>query len=275
MINSMTGFGSREAEVKPLGKICVELRSTNHKFLEIVLHLPEGFLSLEERIKKEIEKKVKRGRIVCVVNISSAGAKSVFVNQPLLKNYIAALKKIKEQCRIKDSAALDTLIHLPGVLSSVEENIPKAKIWPHIREAANRALNDLAMMRRKEGAALAVCLAAQARALRVELEGIKARFGRVMKEKAAALKSDEERAAFLKNTDITEEIERMAFHIRNFTRRLKRSGPLGKELDFIAQEMQRESNTIGAKSCDALISGRVVQLKSRIEKIREQVQNIE
>lgn len=275
MLNSMTGFGSKEIEIAPCGKICAELRSSNHKFLDIVLHLPEGFLSLEDRIKKEIEKQIKRGRIVCVVNIVGGEARSVFVNQGLLKNYLAELKKIRKQFRIKNDASLDTLINLPGVLSSVEDDIPKVKIWPYLKDAVSFALDGLVRMRQKEGRVLVTYLEAQARALKTGLDSVSARFRKVIKEKVARIKTDEERTAFLKNTDIAEEVERLAFHIRNFTQRLSKSSPLGKELDFIAQEMQRESNTIGAKSCDALISTRVVQLKSQIEKIREQVQNIE
>ena len=96
-----------------------------------------------------------------------------------------------------------------------------------------------------------------------------------MKEKLTKIKTDEERAAFLKDKDITEEMERLVFHIRNFKTKLAQTGAIGKELDFIAQEMQREANTMAAKCCDVFISARVVQIKSQIEKIREQVQNIE
>jgi len=275
MINSMTGFGAKECAAGGFGKICVELRTSNHKFLEIALHLPEGFLSLEERIKKEIEAKIKRGRVVCAINISGGEAASVTVNQKLLNNYIEATKKIQKQFAIKDGVALDTLINLPGVVSLSESNLPKEKIWPFLKKLLDQAIDILAAARRKEGEALVAHLKKEAQGLKDTLTGIRVRFKKIIKQKAAKITIDEERAAFLKNSDITEEMERLAYHIKNFVSKFSKGSPIGKELDFIAQEMQRETNTMGAKSCDTLISGEAVQLKSRIEKIREQAQNVE
>jgi len=275
MIKSMTGFGSKEVEIPPLGKVNVELRSSNHKFLETVLHLPEGFLSLEERIKTEIETQIKRGRVTCVVNMVSQAVPRVVINKPLLKKYILALRNIQNQCRLEDEININTLIHLPGVLSWTENKIFKGRIWPRLKIVLHQALEDLVGARQKEGRALYFYLKARAQALKVNLAGIKTRFKKAMQDKIALIKTDEERASFLKDADISEEIERLAFHIQNFKHKIAQTGPIGKELDFIAQEMQREANTMGAKSCDARVSARVVQLKSQIEKIREQLQNIE
>jgi len=275
MIKSMTGFGSKAREIPAFGKISVELRSSNHKFLETVFHLPEGFLSLEDRIKKEIEARVKRGRITCVINIIGGKTSNVFINRPLLKNYILALKKIQGQFHIQDEASLDTLIHLPGVLSLAESAIPKEKIWPRLERLVNLALDDLVKMRSKEGQALYRYLKNRAGAIKSQLDTVKIRFKKVIKAKSAEINTDEERSSFLKNTDISEEVERLTFHLRNFIYKLSKDGSIGKELDFIAQEMQREANTMGAKSCDAFISTWVVQIKSQVEKIREQLQNIE
>ena len=275
MIKSMTGFGSKEAEILPLGKMSVELRSTNHKFLETVVHLPEGFLSLEDRIKKEIEAKIKRGRVTCVVNIIDGQGQSVFINKRLLKNYLLTLKDIREQFQIKDTVDIDTLIHLPGVLSLVETNISKVHIWPALKRLINQALDDLLKTRQKEGCALYIYLKSRIKNLQANLDTLKIRFKKAIKDRISRIKTDEERSSFLKDTDITEEIERLAFHLKNFKNTLSKSGPVGKELDFIAQEMQRESNTIGAKSFDAPVSAKVVRLKSQVEKIREQLQNIE
>jgi uncharacterized protein (TIGR00255 family) len=274
-MNSMTGFGSKETTILPFGKISLEIRSTNHKFLETVFHLPVGFLSLEGRIKQEIESRIKRGRVVCVMNIVGGPTSKIFINKQLLKNYISALKNIQKNSRLKDEIRLDTLIHLPGVLSLTEDRISKHKAWSRLRILLRQTLEDLVKMRQKEGRALCHYLKTRARTLAASLGIIKARFKRVIKDKLTELKTEEERTSFLKDTDITEEIERLAFHIRNFQRRLSKSGPLGKELDFIAQEMQREANTMAAKSCDAVVSWQAVQIKSQIEKIREQLQNIE
>ncbi|MFA5144848.1 MAG: YicC/YloC family endoribonuclease [Candidatus Omnitrophota bacterium] len=275
MIQSMTGFGSREAQVVPFGKVSVELRSSNHKFLEVVFHLPEGFISLEDKIKKEIEARIKRGRVTCVVNVIGASASHVSINKALFKNYLLMLRKAKKQFQIKDEVSIDTLIHLPGVLSLAEDKVPKLNSWPRLKIVVGRAVGDLAEMRQKEGRALFGFLKTRAETLKSSLAAIKARLKKAVKDRLEQIKTEEERSSFLKDTDIAEEIERLTFHIQNFRNKLTKRGPVGKELDFIAQEMQREANTLGAKTFDTTISAKVVQIKSQIEKIREQVQNIE
>ncbi|MDD4980442.1 MAG: YicC family protein [Candidatus Omnitrophica bacterium] len=274
-MKSMTGFGSKEMLILPFGKICLEIRSTNHKFLETVFHLPAGFLSLEDKLKQEIEARVKRGRVVCAMNITGGSANNIFVNKRLLKNYISTLRKIQRDSRLKDEVRLDTLIHLPGVLSLAENQISKTRIWPRLKVLVQKALDELVRMRRKEGQALGRYLKIRAQALEAYLNNIKRRLGRVIRDKATRFKTEEERSSFLKDADISEEMERLIFHAHNFHEQLLKDGPIGKELDFIAQEMQREANTMGAKSCDAMVSSQVVQVKSQIEKMREQLQNIE
>lgn len=274
-MNSMTGFGSKEMAIFPFGKICLEIRSTNHKFLETVFHLPVGFLSLEDKIKQEIEARVKRGRVVCAMNIVGSAASNIFVNKRLLKNYISTLQNIQKDSRLKDAIRLDTLIHLPGVLSLTENKISTTRIWPRLRVLVEKALDELMQMRRREGAALGHYLKIRAQALEADLGSIRRRFKKVVRDKIAQLKTEEERSSFLKDADIAEEMERLVFHAGHFKDNLSKDGPIGKELDFIAQEMQREANTMAAKSCDAQVSSKVVQVKSQIEKIREQLQNIE
>jgi uncharacterized protein (TIGR00255 family) len=138
-----------------------------------------------------------------------------------------------------------------------------------------RALDDLVKTRKNEGQALHKYLKKRAEALSINLQAVKLRFKEAIKAKLSILITDEERSSFLKESDINEELERLTFHIGNFKNKLTQSGPVGKELDFIAQEMQREANTLAAKSFDVGVSGKVVEMKSQIEKIREQVQNIE
>ncbi|MCX5696854.1 MAG: YicC family protein [Candidatus Omnitrophica bacterium] len=275
MLKSMTGFGGREKDMPPFGKISVELRSTNHKFLEAVMHLPQGFLSLEDKIKSEIEAKIRRGRVTCAINITGGENSDVFVNSALLAKYLEAMERIRGKFRLKEEVSLDTLIHLPGVLSLAESVVPKAKIWPKLKVLLDQSIEDLVRTRQKEGAALSVYLIKRTQTLKNDISAVKAHFSKTIKKKLATLQTDEERSSFLKNSDITEELERLDFHCRNLIHKLSASGPIGKELDFIAQEMQREANTMGAKSCDSFISARGVEIKSKIEKIREQVQNIE
>ena len=112
-MQSMTGFGSCELEVRPFGKISVELRSSNHKFLETVFHLSEGLLFLEDKVKKEIESKIKRGRVTCAINIWGVKSSQVIINKPLLKDYLVSLNGIKKQFRLNDGMSINTLIHLP------------------------------------------------------------------------------------------------------------------------------------------------------------------
>lgn len=276
MLMSMTGFGSHEIFIAGIGKISIELRSTNHKFLETVLHLPEGLLSLEDKFKKEIESKVKRGRTTCAVNITTRReSPSVFIDEKLLKNYITALESTKKKFHIKGEVGLDDLIRLPGVLSVSNQEGIKEKIYPQLKDLLSTAVNRLVETRQKEGAALSRHLKTRSQKLKSELHFLQVRYQNIVDRKKVKLNTQEEQSSFLKESDISEEIERLGFHIKNFSHKLSKNSPIGKELDFIAQEMQREANTIGAKCCDSLVSVRVIQMKSQIEKIREQVQNIE
>jgi len=275
MIQSMTGFGSYEIKIPSLGRVMVELRSTNHKFLETVLHLPEGSLSLEERMKKAIEAKIKRGRVTCALGIHSRKISNVFINRSLLKNYLDKINGVKKEFGLSDGIDLNALIHLPGVLTLEEERISSESIWPRIKAALSAAINNLVKTRLKEGEALAAYLRSQADELQEGLGIIKSRLKKALKAKLKSFSCDEERANFLKDTDTTEETDRLKFHIRNFKSKLTRGGAIGKELDFIAQEMQREANTLAAKTFDVSVSAHVLKMKSLIEKIREQAQNIE
>jgi uncharacterized protein (TIGR00255 family) len=275
MLSSMTGFGTKSAKLAGAGKVSVELRSTNHKFLEVVFHLPEGFISLEERLKKEIESRIKRGRVTCVINLVGEERPQVCLNQNLLSDYLRQLHKVQKEFKLAGGITIDTVLGLPGVLSLESGSIAKKNIWPQLSKIVISAVDSLAKTRLKEGRALGVFLKRRAEYLLLALVSIKKRYKDALKKKISGFATDEERSSFLKSSDISEELERLEFHVRNFKNRILRSGSAGKELDFIAQEMQREANTMAAKSFNAPISTRVVQIKSSIEKIREQVQNVE
>lgn len=275
MIISMTGFGAAEADIDLLGKVRIELRSSNHKFLEVSLHLSEGFLSLEDRFKKEIESKIKRGRVVCVMNMLTHKPSPVSVNKVMLKNYLDAINEVKSQFNISDEVSINTIIQLPGLFSSTPFEAPGQQVWPEIQVLLHKALIKMLKARQKEGGALNTFLKKRLNFINNHVGVIKARFAKTMKDKTRVAKNADEQSAILKESDISEEIERLSFHVKNFKDRMLRNGPMGKELDFIAQEMQREANTLGAKSCSVLISAKVVQVKSQIEKIREQLQNVE
>ena len=275
MIQGMTGFGSKEKNIAGAGSVSVEIRSTNHKFLEVAQHLPDGLICLEDKVKKEIESRIKRGRLTCVVNLGRKADPQISVNRRLLDEYVRVVGQIAKNYALKDKVKIDTLINLPGVLSVTEKNISPDLLWPGLKKVLSGSLADLVLMRKKEGLALFGHLKAQVESLSKSIDFVSERFKKAIKEKAAAFATDAERTAFLKESDITEELQRIAFHARSFRQKLAISGPIGKELDFICQEMQREANTTGAKSFDIQISSRVVQIKSEIEKLREQVQNVE
>ena len=275
MIKSMTGFASQEIKTDTYGRISIEIRSTNHKFQEVVLHLPQGFLVLEDKIKKVIESKIKRGRISCSLNMAAGPAPEVFINKVLLSDYASAINKIKKMFNIKADCSIDTLIQLPGVLALIENNSSRYRVWPLLRASLNKAVDKLLAARRKEGTALCGYFKSRIGILDKYTKNTKLLAKRLIKERAATIKNDEERSNFLRNSDITEELERLSFHIKNFRSKLHKNTPVGKELDFIAQEMQREANTLASKSFDAAVSSMGVQIKSEIEKLREQVQNIE
>ncbi len=275
MLKSMTGFGASSKNIVGLGKASVEIRSSNHKFLEIIMHLPEGFLSLEDSVRKIIESKIKRGRLICAVTLTNGKRNSAFINENLLKGYLRSVSSLKKRLRLEDDLTLDDLLRLPGVMSLVEHRLSPERVWSRLKPLINTALDNLVSARQKEGNALYSYLKDRAQILETNVMQVKARFSKAIKERLGKIKNNEERVSFLKETDIGEELQRLVFHIRNFKTKIAKCCAVGKELDFIAQEMQREANTMAAKSFDASISSRVIQIKSQIEKIREQTQNVE
>ncbi|MDD5655125.1 MAG: YicC family protein [Candidatus Omnitrophica bacterium] len=274
MIKSMTGFGTATATVLPWGRMTMDVRSINHRFLDVVFHLPPGLSCVEEDLKREIEKRLGRGRVTCAVNLNGALTQKVSVNKPLLRQYYLELKKAKEDLGLGDEISINTLVHMPGVLS-VEDIKARKESLPGMKALLKKALDELSRNRVREGAQIYQDLMARCRMIQETLVQIKVRYKKVVDQRASELASPDEQNGFLKSSDITEELVRLDFHLKSAKAKLNGSQAIGKELDFVAQEMQREINTVGAKSVDAAVSGKVVQIKSEIEKIREQLQNVE
>ena len=274
MIKGMTGFGAATGNVKPWGRLTLEIRSINHRFLDIVLHLPGGFSRLEDELKQEITKRLVRGRVTCTLNINGGATQKASLNKALLRRYFLELQKVKRELRLREEININNLMHLPGVWT-VEEVQAGNESAAAIKLLLKKALDELVRCRQKEGQQMHRDLIGRLRRTREILSQIHARYAQVLRHRVAQIASPEEQNAFLKDADITEELVRLRFHLKSAMARLNSSGAVGKELDFIAQEMQREINTVGAKSIDAAVSGKVVQIKSEIEKIREQLQNIE
>lgn len=274
MIKGMTGFGVASANVKPWGRLTVEVRSINHRFLDIVFHLPNGFSRLEEDFKKEIEKYLLRGRLTVALHLNGGLAQRACINKALLRQYFLELQRVKQELRLRAEIDINNLMHLPGVWT-VEEVQAGAESVTALRVLLRRALDGLARCRQKEGQLVHRDLLGRCHFIKETLQQINTRYAQVLRRRAAQIASPEEQNGFLKSADITEELVRLKFHLKTAMAKLNSSGAVGKETDFIAQEMQREINTVGAKSIDAAVSGKVVQIKSEIEKIREQLQNVE
>ena len=288
----MTGFGKGEVRFKS-GKITVEIKTVNHKFFDATLKLPSGIASFEDKIKEILQKKIQRGKINLSLTYDGALLKSekVSVNKKSAKNYYNALKGLKAYLGLKEEINIRDLIALPGVLNFDSTESGLAIFWPKIKKALDMAIDHLVADRAKEGKALALDLTTRTKKIEKMLTTIKSRahlnideyrkrFADRVKDLTGGRDMDMGRlemevAIFAKNSDISEEITRLQNHLSNFNKTISEGGEIGKKMDFIAQELHREINTIGSKASDFKISKNVIEIKGEIEKIREQAKNLE
>lgn len=292
MIRSMTGFG-KAAEGFRNGKITIEIKTVNHKFFEATLKLPNGIAYFEDKIKEALQKRVKRGKVNLNLVLDGAILKEekIVINKKVAKSYYNDLAALKKSLGLKDEIAIRDIIALPGVLNykALDEHI--AKIWPKIKVVLDKAVDKLISDRGREGSALAAELVKRTKSIETMLAVIKSRahlnieeyrrrFAERVKDLTSGREIDRGRlemevAIYAKNCDISEEITRLKNHLVNFNNTISSSGEVGKKIDFIAQELHRETNTIGSKASDFKISKNVIEIKGEIEKIREQAKNIE
>jgi uncharacterized protein (TIGR00255 family) len=289
----MTGYGRGEC-ARGGFKFTVELNSINRKQSDIAINLPKEFVELEPRIRDEINAQLSRGRINVVVAYHRSAAKaeeSVELDVALAKAYYRAIRKLQKQIKLNGSLTLDTILRAPGVMKLAETSVDAETIWPSVQAALQQAIAALVRMREKEGKFLATDLIERLRLLESGLDRISktapavvARYREQLharvKEAGLDVPLDDERLVkevvfFADRCDISEEVTRLASHFKQFRDCLKATEPVGRTLDFLAQEMGREINTIGSKANAAEISQQVVRMKAELEKIREQVQNIE
>jgi uncharacterized protein (TIGR00255 family) len=294
MIRSMTGYG--KAETVLMGrKIGVEMKSVNHRYLEISLRLPGLLLSLESEIKKRIGEQFSRGRIEATVRMDSDGNAETngrfSLNLPLVHNYHALLCQLNEELHLGNEVTLAMMAGFRDIFVSVESIQDPALLWEGIAAVLDEAIRTLTEMRDKEGECLQRDLTARLSMISGLLEEISARAPQVVfeyqkrlgdriKELTGGIVIDESRllqevAIMAEKSDITEEIVRFRSHIGQFSDLLIAGDGVGRKIDFLIQEMGREVNTIGSKSGDAVISKSVIEIKSELAKVREQVQNIE
>jgi uncharacterized protein (TIGR00255 family) len=273
MINGMTGFG-RQNFSAPKVKGFIEIRSLNHKYFDIVFHLPPGFGIFEERLKRLLHRRIGRGRITVALVFTSRPEDKINVRQDIAKNYLKTFKSLNKSLHLKSDLGLSNVITLPGVIRCEEAQISPEELWPHVEKAAGKALKNLLRLRRREGDALRRDISEKIARINATLKIFPRRIKEIVAGKRKVL-SSEEFSAFLRSSDINEELTRLSHHLKTLKYKLTDGKGAGKEMDFIAQELQREINTIGAKLLDRAVSEGVIKIKSQVEKIREQLQNIE
>jgi len=293
MIKSMTAFGRAEKTIEGCS-YTVEMRCLNRRYCEISVRMPPKLLPLEERIKKSVASRVLRGRVDVTVNRKSDFEETpqIDVNLSMAKAYYRALCELNETLGIEEKVELKTLLALAGIIVPTEPEVDLEKTWEAFSLCINEALNDADVMRIREGKSIYNDFQERLQIVGDNVSDLKALAPSVLSEYQDKLKEritrltegkvdlDPNRlaqeAAFLADkSDITEEIVRVESHLRQFQTIMESGGPVGRTLDFLLQELNREINTIGSKAGDARLSQIVVGVKSELEKIREQVQNIE
>ncbi len=292
MIRSMTGFGKAVVKSKQ-GTVIVEMRALNHKFFELSPKLPNGLSQFEDKLKGIIHQKVRRGKVYLNIELNDQknGAQRISINRDMARRYNSELARLKKLLGLKGEVRLDRLISLPGVIVTDVARPNSQRAMPRVKEALKKALDELIKDREKEGKALCKDLTKRVANIRAAVEHIDERAAlsvvkyknhliNRIKELTGTKNVDKGRLAqevalFAKNSDVSEELTRLDSHLISFKDSLRVHAEVGKKLDFIAQELHREANTIASKCSDFKISKSVIQVKSEIEKIREQVKNVE
>lgn len=288
----MTGYGRGEAAAEGF-RFVVELQSVNRKHLDIALNLPRPLYPLEARIREKIQTGASRGRVQasCTVLPEGESAAAGVIDRGLAKLYAESMRRLQEELGLEGGLSLDTVLRAPGVLLSPGQDLDPEKVWPALEGAFQNALGALVEMRETEGAALGQDLAARlavlrqcAAEVRTRIPEIAALHRRQLLERLQAagvdLAADPEKllrelALFADRSDVSEELTRLESHFAQLEKLLGQSGALGRTLEFLTQEVARELNTLSVKSNDVSVSHWVVGAKTELEKIREQVQNIE
>lgn len=291
MVISMTGFGRGRSQSEKF-TVTVEIKTVNHRFLEYNIRMPRQLIKIEDKIKKTIAQQISRGRVEVFITIEGQGISSqkVNVNWDLLEEYYGVVTKIHEKYQLHNDISISDLLELDDVISIDEEETGTEDLEILILEATRVAAVALKQMRITEGDALAKDVAGYLMKFGNRLQKVRDYAPLVVQQYAERLHKrmeefakgelDEARivnevAIFADKADISEELARLSSHIEQFDRTMKSEEPIGRKLDFYLQEMNREVNTIGSKANDANIALEVVEMKSLLEKMKEQVQNIE
>jgi len=294
MLKSMTGFGRSELNTD-LGYLTVEIKSVNHKYCNITLHIAPQLSSFEIKIHNFIKSQISRGQINLSLEIRAGGDAShadFTLDLQLAKKYYQELSGLRDELGLKDEITLEMFTRLPGVLVFEEEELGENRIWHSVEELLKTAIEGLNLMKETEGASLSIDLNQRLETVKTFLSQIKLSSSDFVREYHEKLKKrleellkgkveiDESRiimeaGVLAERADITEEIVRIESHCEQFAGGIASDEPVGRQLDFLLQEMLREANTIGSKVGQPEIASNCVLLKTEIEKMRELTQNIE
>ena len=292
MVSSMTGYGRGET-VKENISVVVELRSVNHRYFEFSCRVPRGYVFLEDKLKTFCQQRITRGKVDLFLTLDVTASDNVVVeiNHSLASGYVNAIKELSETYEINDGFSAVTLARFPDIFTVKSQAIDEDTVWSVVEEATSVALDGFAAMRAKEGKKLYDDVKSRVETILEKVAFIEERSPETVKayrekletrirEMLADATVDEgrlltETAIFADKVAVAEETVRLRSHIKQLMELLESNIAVGRKLDFIVQEMNREANTIGSKAQDIEIAHTVVDIKAEIEKIREQIQNIE
>ncbi len=288
----MTGYG-RGQSVHDGAKFSVELNSVNRKQSDVVVSLPRELAELEPRVRDAINAEITRGRLTVVIAFHAGAStpQNLALDRQLARTYYDAMLALQKDLGAGGEISIETVLRAPGVLKAPEEQVSPDTAWPHVESALRDALADLLKMREREGRHLAADLRKRLKTVREAVKKVRKlqpdvvkRYREQLRERITRagieLPIEDERllkeiALFADKSDVTEELTRLASHFDQFEHHLSKNEPVGRALEFMCQEIGREFNTLGAKANDVEISQLVVTCKAEMEKIREQIQNIE
>lgn len=293
MIKSMTGFGRGEY-ISDTYSLKVEMKSVNHRYGDINIKMPRYCMALEEDLRRMIKASFHRGKLDVYINIDhfQGEARDILIDMDLARDYKNKLDNLKDFLDLDEGPSLRDIISLPEIISLEKKDIEEDDLWISLKEGVSIAIDDLDKMRLREGSILQADILKRLELIEKEvfkIEDLSLGVGKAHLEKLRKRLEemgidreliDEDRllvefALLVDRANIDEEITRLKSHIFQFREALSQSDPVGRKLDFLIQEMNREVNTIGSKANDGNISSLVVVVKAELEKIREQVQNIE
>ena len=288
----MTGFGRGESKADGR-EFMVEIRTVNHRYFDIFVKAPRQLSFLEDSVRELVGKSIARGKVDVYISYEeyNDNSKEVLLDDSLVKAYITASELLRDKYGLRDDISVSMIARFPDVLKVEKVEIDEDRTWQLLKEATEKALESLLFMREREGAGLKAGILERTLCIEGILRGIALRAPDVVKEYKQKLESrikelldqqtiDEARLAtevaiFADRCSIDEEIERLGSHLDQVRLTLEADQPVGRKLDFLIQEMNREINTIGSKGNDLAITKSVVEIKSELEKMREQIQNIE